>query len=90
MSESQQGDMNIHIFVDGDIDPIAKGVATPDTTQPTKRKHAQGSTPASKRKRSKDAIGVATREETQKAKTRSSKVKASKKDPCLLLHHLEL
>ena len=32
VSDSQNGDMNIHVFVDGDIDPVAKGVATLDTT----------------------------------------------------------
>ena len=77
--DSEQGDVDVPVSINGDIDPVAKGVATQDTTQATKRKHAQGSTTAFKRKRSQDAIGVATHKETQKAKTRSSKAKASKK-----------
>ena len=48
-------------------------------TQAPKRNCAQGSTPASKKKHSQDATGVATHEESQGARTISGIIKASEK-----------
>ena len=81
VSESEKGDVDVPISVNGDTEPVAKDVATQDTTRGPKRKRAQNSKTTSKKKRSLDATGVATNEETQKAKPRSSKVKGSKKVP---------